>query len=147
MLFKFKTRPSIFIITLLLCSLFSFAQSKDEKAILDVMKLEEKYWNEGNIEGYVSLYAPEDSVRMIWTTGATYGRDSILAFYKKYWPKERMGQLKLDGIRLERLSKKYYFTSGFFHVTYPDRKAVNGRFSGLMKKIKGKWYLYTDHSG
>ena len=124
-----------------------FSQSKDEKKILEVMRLEEKYWSSGDIEGYVSLYAPSVSTRMILTKGAAYGKDSILAFYKRYWPKERMGTLVLDGERMERLSKKYYFITGYFHVSYPDGKAINGRYSGLMKKIKGKWYLYTDHSG
>jgi hypothetical protein len=128
-------------------SIKALAQSKDEKAIMEVMQKEIEYWNSGNIEGYVSLYAPVDSVRMIYTQGATYGRDSILAFYKKYWPKERMGQLSFDGVRLERISNDYYFNSGFFHVKLPDGRMINGRFSGLMRKIKGKWYIYTDHSG
>lgn len=123
------------------------AQNADEKMILDLMRLEEKLWNAGDIEGYVNLYADSDSTRMIYSTGAVYGKDSILAFYKKYWPKERMGKLTLDSERMERLSNEYYFVQGFFHVNYPDGKSINGRFSGLMKKIKGKWYLYTDHSG
>lgn len=132
---------------LLLITQFAFAQSDDEKAIRDLMRLEEKYWSEGNIEAYVSLYAPHDSTRMIYDKGAVYGKDSILAFYKKYWPKERMGTLKLDGERFERLSNEYYFVSGYFHVSYPDGRSINGRFSGLMRKIKGRWYIYTDHSG
>jgi ketosteroid isomerase-like protein len=130
----------------LLSIITAFGQSKDEKAILAVMREEERVWNAGDIEAYVDLYAPSDSTRMIYTTGAVYGKDSILAFYKKYWPKERMGQLTLDGARLERLSKRYYYVSGFFHVKGPEGKSINGRFSGLMKKIKGRWYLYTDHS-
>lgn len=143
-----------FVFRLALLLVFSFGQltsicqkrSKDEREILDLMRLEEKFWNSGDIQGYVDLYAPEDSTRMILPKGATYGRDSILAFYKKYWPKERMGTLKLDGESLERLSKEYYYVSGYFHVSYPGGKTINGRFSGLMKKIKDKWYIYTDHS-
>ena len=130
-------------------SFAGFAQSanKDEQAIREVIQKELEYWNAGNIEGYVSLYAPEDSVRMLWTTGSCYGRDSILAFYKKYWPKERMGHLTFTEVKLERLSDTYYFTQGFFHVRQKDGKTSNGRFSGLFKKINGKWYIYTDHSG
>jgi hypothetical protein len=124
-----------------------FSQSKDEKKILAVMRLEEKYWSSGDIDAYVSLYAPSDSTRMILRRGAAYGKDSILAFYKRYWPKEKMGTLVLDGERMERLSRKYYYVTGYFHVSYPDGKTINGRYSSLMKKIKGKWYLYTDHSG
>ena len=142
-----QTRSFYLVITILLFTVSAFSQSKDEKKILEVMRLEEKYWSAGDIEGYVSLYAPGDSTRMILTKGAAYGRDSILAFYKRYWPKERMGKLVLDGERLERLSKRYYYVTGYFHVSYPDGKSIDGRFSGLMKKIKGKWYLYTDHAG
>lgn len=125
----------------------SYAQSKDEKKILAVLRLEEEYWSKGDIDGYVSLYAPLDSTRMILSKGAAYGRDNILAFYKKYWPKEKMGQLVLDGEKMERLSRKFYYVTGYFHVKYPDGKTIDGRYSSLMIKIKGKWYLYTDHSG
>lgn len=123
------------------------AQSKDVKKILAVLRLEEEYWSKGDIEGYVSLYAPLDSTRMILGKGAAYGKENILAFYKKYWPKERMGTLVLDGEQLERLSRKFYYVTGYFHVKYPDGKTIDGRYSSLMIKIKGKWYLYTDHSG
>lgn len=121
--------------------------SKDEKKILAVMRLEEEYWNKGDIEGYVSLYAPLDSTRMILSKGAAYGKENILAFYRKYWPKDRMGKLVLDGEQLERISRKFYYVTGYFHVSYPDGKTIDGRYSGLMIKIKGNWYLYTDHSG
>jgi ketosteroid isomerase-like protein len=125
----------------------TFAQSKDVKKILATLRLEEKYWSSGDIEAYVSLYAPGDSTRMILSKGAAYGRENILAFYKKYWPTEKMGTLVLDGEQLERLSRKFYYVTGYFHVKYPDGKTIDGRYSSLMKKIKGKWYLYTDHSG
>ncbi len=147
-----KMKPGYIYQLLFIFSLFSvpfiaFSQSKAEKEILAVIRLEEKYWSSGDIEGYVSLYAPSDSTRMILSKGAAYGKDSILAFYKRYWPKEKMGTLVLDGERMERLSGKYYYVTGYFHVSYPDGKVINGRYSSLMKKIKGKWYLYTDHSG
>jgi hypothetical protein len=135
-----------FATVFLFSNISSQAQSKDEKAIIATLRLEEKVWNDGNIEGYVNLYAPHDSTRMILSRGAAYGKDSILAFYKRYWPKEKMGKLVLDGEKLERLSSKYYYVTGYFHVTFADGKTVNGRYSSLMRKIKGKWYLYTDHS-
>lgn len=124
-----------------------FSQSRDIRNMLKVMELEEKYWSAGDIDGYVSLYAPGDSTRMILSKGAAYGRENILAFYKKYWPKEKMGKLELDGESFEKISRKYYFVTGYFHVTYPDGKKIEGRYSSLMKKVKGKWYIYTDHSG
>ena len=125
------------------------AQSKDVKDIIALMRTEEEVWNRGDIEAYVSLYAPGDSTRMIYNggNGITRGKDSILSFYKKYWPKDKMGHLTLQHDGIEKISKQYYYVSGFFTVSYPSGKAVKGRFSGLVKKIRGKWFLYTDHSG
>lgn len=142
-----QIRSVCLAITFILCTSVAFSQSKDEKKILEVMREEERTWSTGDINGYVNLYAPGDSTRMILSKGAAYGKDSILAFYKRYWPKERMGTLVLDGERMEKLSKKYYYVTGYFHVSYPDGRTINGRYSSLMKKVKGKWYLYTDHSG
>jgi ketosteroid isomerase-like protein len=125
------------------------AQSKDVKDIIALMRTEEEVWNRGDIDAYVNLYAPGDSTRMIYNggTGITRGKDSILAFYKKYWPKEKMGTLTLTQDGIEKISNEFYYVSGFFNVSYSSGKPVKGRFSGLVKKIKGKWYLYTDHSG
>ncbi len=135
-----------FILCVLLTIGTAYSQSKDVKKMLAVLRLEEEYWSRGDIDAYVSLYAPDDSTRMILTKGAAYGKDNILAFYKKYWPKEKMGKLILDGEQFEKISKKFYFVTGYFHVTLPDGKKIDGRYSSLMKKIKGKWYIYTDHS-
>jgi ketosteroid isomerase-like protein len=136
------------LVVLVAISSTVMAQSKDEEMIREVIRQELDTWNKGDIEGYVELYAPVDSVRMLYNGGAVYGKANILAFYQKYWPKEKMGQLRFTEVKLERLSSEYYFSSGYFHVKPDDGgKEISGRFSGLMKKIKGKWYLYTDHSG
>jgi uncharacterized protein (TIGR02246 family) len=140
-------KPACFAFFLFSFSFLSQAQSRDQKAILAVMAEEEKTWNAGDIEGYVNLYAPLDSTRMILSKGVAAGKPAILAFYQKYWPKEKMGTLKLESESIEILSREWAYVTGYFHVSYPDKKTVSGRYSGLMKKIKGRWYLYTDHSG
>lgn len=121
-------------------------QSKDWNQVREVMQKEIEFWNNHDLDGLVNLYAPTDSVRMLYNGGAAYGKENIMAFYKKYWPKEKMGTLSFTDVKLERLSDEYYFTSGHFHVSGPDGKNSSGRFSGLFRKIKGKWYIYTDHS-
>ncbi len=141
-----KIISSLLLGFLLLIQYSASAQSKDVKSIIALMRTEEEVWNKGDIEAYVALYAPGDSTRMIYSSGAIHGKDSILAFYQKYWPKEKMGKLTLTHDSIEKISKKYYYVSGFFNVSYPSGKAIKGRFSGLVKKIRGKWYLYTDHS-
>lgn len=140
-------RKSIFVLLFTVLAIAGHSQSKAVREIQQVFRDEEAAWNSGDIEVYLKFYAPEDSVRMIYSSGVTYGRDSILAFYKKYWPKERMGKLTLDQETIEKISRKYYFVSGRFTVDFSNGKQTRGRFSGLMKKINGRWYIYTDHSG
>lgn len=146
---NYLLRCTWLLATLFCSTLIASAQSKDVKDIVALMRTEEEVWNRGDIDAYVDLYAPGDSTRMIYNggSGVTRGKDSILAFYKKYWPKEKMGHLTLQHDGIEKISDKYYYVSGFFTVSYPSGKVVKGRFSGLVKKIKGRWYLYTDHSG
>lgn len=145
--FSSKKILLIFILSVAFCPGLLRAQSKNVKKIMAVIREEEQTWSRGDIDGYVNLYAPLDSTRMILSKGCAYGKENILAFYQKYWPKEKMGTLKLDVEGLEKLSGRYYYITGFFHVTYPDGKKMDGRYSGLMRKIKGRWYIYTDHSG
>ena len=146
---KLSFTKAVCFLLLIISSLSSIAQSKDERKIKELFQKELDCWNSGDIDCYVALYAPHDSTRMLLGNRDIFGRDSIKAFYKKYWPKERMGKLSFENVKIEMLSKKYSYVSGNFIVNFPgtDRKTVSGRFSGLMRKMNGKWYLYTDHSG
>ena len=140
-----KQKLSFLLFILLFSSAIAYSQSADEKQILKVIEDEMLVWNRGDIEGYVQFYTPGDSCRMIYRGGTVYGRDNILAFYKKNWPKERMGKLTLDETTMEKISNDFYFVTGRFTVVN-DANTVVGRYSSLMKKVNGKWYIYTDHS-
>lgn len=135
------------LFTALLFSVAGFTQTPDEKAVLACFDKQVEVWNKGDIEAYVDLYTPGDSARMILKEKVLYGRDSILAFYKKYWPKERMGKLSFSKIEMEQIAPDYMFVTGIFTVVFNDGKSVSGRFSSLSRKLNGEWYIYTDHSG
>ena len=146
---QWTVTPAKFLLFLglLLFSSASWSQSKEEQQIRLRLKAQEDCWNKADIDCYLEFYAPVDSVRMIYSKGVVYGRDSISAFYRKYWPSERMGQLKMDAVTIEILSDKDAFVSARFTVDFQNGKTTSGWFSGLMRKIDGVWYLYTDHSG
>jgi ketosteroid isomerase-like protein len=62
--------------------------------------------------------------------------------------KGKMGTLVLGWRKNGKAFKKILLCHRIFSCrAIPDGKTINGRYSSLMKKIKGKWYLYTDHSG
>ncbi|SHG45718.1 serine hydrolase domain-containing protein [Flagellimonas flava] len=110
-------------------------------------KRQELCWNQANIECYMKAYASSEPIQTISRGGVTYDYDNIIGDYKKYFPKERMGQLHFDNIKTRRLADDLYFVTGRFNLKFPNREElVQGWFSVNAKRINGHWYMITDHS-
>ncbi|MEO5583176.1 MAG: nuclear transport factor 2 family protein [Saprospiraceae bacterium] len=118
----------------------------DEKRIMANFDQQVIYWNQGDIEGYCQRYVHSADVHTVSSKGFTYGYDAIVTKYKKDWPKERMGNLHFDQMKMEKLSKKAYLVHGRFNLEYEQNKPLSGYFTVIMKKIDGKWLMYADHS-
>jgi hypothetical protein len=72
------------------------AQTKDEKAILLMLKTQEAAWNEGSLEKFMIGYWQSDSLMFIGKNGPTYSYEKTLANYKKGYPDTaHMGNLRL----------------------------------------------------
>jgi ketosteroid isomerase-like protein len=122
------------------------AQSADERAMRQMLAAQVTEWNKGNIEGYMHGYWESDSLQFIGSKGPRYGYATTLAMYKKSYPDaDHMGTLTSDIVSMKRLSPEYYFITGTWHL---DRKAgnVGGSYTLLLRKIKGKWVIVSDHS-
>ncbi|MEP7323065.1 MAG: nuclear transport factor 2 family protein [Saprospiraceae bacterium] len=120
--------------------------SKDEKLIMANFDQQATCWNQGDIDCYCQGYVHSPDVHTVSSKGFTYGYDAIVAKYKKDWPKERMGKLHFDQVKMEKLSKITYLVQGRFNLEYEQSKPLSGYFTVIMKKIGGKWLMYTDHS-
>lgn len=138
-----------YILIVLFCSVFvslSFAQSKTEQKIIQVLKTQDAEWNKGNIEGFMQTYWNSDSLMFIGKTGVTYGWKNTLNNYKKGYPDtSAMGKLDFTLIDIKKLSRKYYHVVGKWHLTRSIGN-LQGHFTLLLKKIKGKWVIIADHS-
>ena len=120
---------------------------EDENAIRENFKKQEECWNKGSIECYMKAYFHSDSIRTISRGGVTYGYDKIEGNYLKYYPKDKMGKLHFDQMKLTRLSDEFYYVVGRFNLNYPDKDELRqGYFSVIMQKINGQWLMVSDHS-
>lgn len=122
------------------------AQSKDEAAIRQLLHNQTQEWNKGNIEGFMTGYWQSDSLMFIGKNGLKYGYETTLSDYKKSYPDTAaMGKLTFELLHLKKLSPKYFFVIGKWHL---QRTAGNlsGSFTLLLQKIKGKWQIIADHS-
>ncbi len=120
--------------------------SKAEKLIMENFNQQVQCWNKADIDCYCQGYYKSEDTRIVSTRGIISGYDAIVASYKKNWPKDRMGKLQFDQVKMDKLSGKVYLVHGRFNLEYEQAKPLSGYFTVIMKKIKGQWLMFADHS-
>ena len=74
---------TLFLSIFLFCSIQLFAQTKTEKQIISILKIQDEAWNNGDINGFMETYWKHDSLMFIGKSGVTYGWQNTLNNYKK----------------------------------------------------------------
>lgn len=122
------------------------AQSKDETIIRNTLETQRLAWNDGNVEKFMEAYWKSDSLMFIGKSGVTYGWQQTMDNYKVNYPDTAaMGKLTFNIIEVKRLSVLYFSVVGKWHLTRSIGN-VEGHFTLLIKKIKNKWVIISDHS-
>ena len=140
------------ILTIWLCAILSLtnlkAQSnKDADAIMQLLTTQIAAWNRGDIDQFMVGYWHSDSLMFIGKSGLNQGYQTTLNNYKKGYPdRSAMGTLKFDILKIKPLDKKHYFVVGKWHLARPEKGDLEGHFSLVFEKIKGKWVIIADHS-
>jgi ketosteroid isomerase-like protein len=130
----------------LFLAIVSSAQSKDETAIRQILDIQTKAWNKGDLDGFMKGYWESDSLMFIGNSGVTYGWKNTLNNYKKGYPDTAaMGKLFFDILLIKPLSPDYYQVVGkwFLKRSIGD---LSGHYTLLFKKIEGHWVIISDHS-
>ena len=137
---------------LIICCIFfisaciSFAQTKDEQAVRNVLDEQIVAWNNGDFDGFMNTYWKSDSLLFMGKTGPNYGWQNTLDNYKKSYPDTTaMGRLRFELITVKRLSVMYFFVAGKWFLTRSIGN-LDGVFTLLFKKVKNKWVIVADHS-
>ena len=140
----------IIIRLVLLFSSSVFAQaalnSKAEKALSEIMKAQEFYWNKGDIEGFMEGYWNNAELVFVGKNGPTYGYQNTLENYKKGYPdKASMGQLHFDILHTQQWDENTIQLIGKYTLTRENDKPT-GYFTLLFRKIDSLWKIVSDHS-
>ena len=141
-------KPKLLLILLsFLISWNLFAQNdKDFDKVTDILQIQAKAWNEGNIDAFMEYYWKSDNLQFIGSSGVTYGWQNTLDRYKKSYPNlEAMGQLSFDIIQVDKRSKKVITLVGKFHLKR-EIGDLEGIFLLVWKKIKGEWKIVVDQT-
>ena len=122
------------------------SQSKDEQEIRRLLATQTQEWNKGDIEGFMQTYWKSDSLMFIGKTGVHFGWQNTLNNYKKSYPDTTaMGKLSFDIIFVRKLSPEYFYVVGKW-MLQRSIGDLSGHYDLLLKKIKGKWCIISDHS-
>ena len=140
---------------ILICPLLVFsgilddaaAQSRAEKACLDILDRQTKAWNRGDLEAFMDGYWESDSLMYIGKAGVTYGYAATLQRYRQnYGDTARMGKLTFRILHVKRLSARYIQVVGQWSLR---RSAgdVGGHYTLLFHRMAGgRWVIVSDHS-
>jgi ketosteroid isomerase-like protein len=136
---------------LILISIISFicfnllAQKPSE--IEEVLSRQQNYWNAGDIDNFMQDYWQSDQLQFIGKTGIVKGWQATKdRYHKNYSDRAKMGILKFDVLKIDFHSKTTAWVLGKWHLTRPQEGDIGGYFTLILKKIKGKWLIVSDHT-
>ncbi|HJW16140.1 MAG TPA: DUF4440 domain-containing protein [Flavisolibacter sp.] len=136
----------LFTAILFVSASISQAQSKDEQQIRNLLQTQVEAWNRGDLEAFMQTYWKSDSLMFIGKNGIKWGWDETLANYKKGYPDTAsMGKLSFNIIQVKRLSVMYCYVVGKWMLTRSIGD-IGGHYDLLLRKIKGRWVIISDHS-
>jgi ketosteroid isomerase-like protein len=136
----------LFTAILFVSASISQAQSKDEQQIRNLLQTQVEAWNRGDLEAFMQTYWKSDSLMFIGKNGIKWGWNETLANYKKGYPDTAaMGKLSFNIIQVKRLSVMYCYVVGKWMLTRSIGD-ISGHYDLLLRKIKGKWVIISDHS-
>lgn len=139
-----KTLPLLCLALLL--AFAAHAQSAEHN-IRSIMANQEAAWNRGDLPAFMQGYWRSDSLRFIGSRGLTYGWQTTLDNYRKGYPdRAAMGTLKFTILSVEKLSRRSAFVIGKWHLARGEKGDLNGHYTLLWRKIKGRWVIVADHS-
>lgn len=140
-----QIRPIILCFLLFVFANTLYAQNKDVTAIKALLTRQRDDWNKGDLTKFMQGYWESDSLLFIGKS-ISNGYQKTLDNYKKGYPDTAaMGQLDFEFVEFRKLSPKYYFVIGKWHLKRSIGD-VGGAYTLLFKKIKGVWTIVVDHS-
>ena len=124
----------------------SYNQKETIVTLSSLMDEQEKAWNQGDLDGFMSSYWKSDSLAFIGSRGLSKGWVTTLDNYKKSYPTpEKMGRLAFNNLEMEQVSENTAFVIGQWTL-FRSQDTLAGHYSLLWKKIAGEWKIVADHS-
>jgi len=114
--------------------------------ITTVMSLQEKAWNNGNLDSFMLFYWNSPDLRFVSKNGVRKGWQAVYDSYKKnYSDKGEMGKLTFELKSIEPIGKDQALVVGSWQVLNASG-ILKGYFTLWFKKIDKEWRIVLDHT-
>jgi ketosteroid isomerase-like protein len=133
-------------VSILFFTNITFGQDKHIQKVSEILMLQQKAWNTGDIAEFMKYYWKSDNLQFISDGKVIKGWDATLErYYKTYPSTEIMGQLTFTILETTKRGNKVITLAGKFHL---EREMGNadGYFLLIWQKIKGKWVIVADQT-
>ena len=121
------------------------------QAELDVVKVltaQERAWNEGDMQAFLSGYKQSPETTFIGET-VQHGSENLAGRYHSTYPtRESMGTLSFSDLEPRVLDEHYALLTGRFHLDRPRKSGgtADGVFSLVLEHTATGWKIILDHT-
>jgi ketosteroid isomerase-like protein len=122
--------------------------SRTELDVVKVLMAQEKAWNVGDLEGYVSGYKNSPDTLFVGRQ-VSKGYAEILDDYKHNYPtRSSMGTLTFSELEAHPLSDTFAVCLGKYHLDRSKKEGgpADGMFSLVLEKTDQGWKIVLDHT-
>lgn len=104
-------------------------------------------WNRGDLEGFLSDYAPESTTTFVDGRRARRGFDFIRGNYARWFaPGARRDSLHFEEIEVRPLGAEHALVTARFILERDGGVTSSGPFTLVMQRRSGGWKILHDHS-
>lgn len=117
----------------------------DRQAILKVLDDQDRAWNAGDIDSFMSGYW--NSPELTFASGGEITRgwkETLERYHKRYPDRQAMGRVSFSETTVKFLGADAALVLGRWRLE--REKPVGGVFSLVFRRIEGKWLIVHDHT-
>jgi uncharacterized protein (TIGR02246 family) len=132
-----------------ICMLVPNACAADsEAAIKHVLTAQQDAWNRRDLDAFMSSYWDSPELTFFSGNKETRGWQATLERYRATYnsPGHAMGKLDFSDLRIEMLGPEAAFVRGAWHLTMPQGKNPEGKFTLIFRRFGDGWKIIHDHT-
>ena len=139
-------RISLLILAATVFGSAAAAAAEPTAEICEILHAQQRAWNRGDIDGFMSGYARSRSTIFLSEDTVTRGWQTVRDRYKKkYSDRDKMGTLTFSDLEITLLTPNSAIVIGHWQL---ERKVdkPHGRFTLVFRHLREGWRIVHDHA-